>query len=96
MRRLNESASWLSDVTVSDASDANESLNDQSVQMHSRDTRILYLADMLNESATWIDCDISDSDREDYRTEHLVIQPLPPGPMIPVRGMIGVGRSYSC
>jgi len=64
MRRLNESASWLSDVFgVSD--DEPEPAKFAGAPPEMVDGRKLNLAEMLNESATWLDCDISESDAEE-------------------------------
>merc|ERR1712012_344855 len=75
MRRLNESASWLSDVSDTSedeketvpppdtSDDAQQGGNDLPGQVPN--ARYLCLAEVMNESATWIDCDISDSDQEE-------------------------------
>merc|ERR1712071_492036 len=67
MRRLNESASWLSDVSgVSD--DEPPPREESGREVDWREHR-LCLAEMLNESATWLDCDISESDHEERRED---------------------------
>lgn len=72
MRRLNESASWLSDVSsVSEEGEveleSQECEQPRPVQLFAPGGRCVFLAEALNESATWIDCDISDSDDDERR-----------------------------
>jgi hypothetical protein len=56
MRRLNESASWLSDVSgLSDDEPAPEQSPEATTAGLPIDTRRLCLAEMLNESATFLD-----------------------------------------
>lgn len=107
MRRLNESASWLSDV-----SDTSEDEKDAATQQEAAaaaaaaaqpqgnglpgdvpNARSLCLAELMNESATWIDCDISDSDQEkEAPPEEEVLR----GPLIePCGYRQGVARSFS-
>lgn len=90
MRRLNESASWLSDLSgVSD--DEVEASETRTPSAAAGDGGCLCLAEMLNESATWIDCDISGSDRDEHD------KPGPPAPFTPLAGVqaAGVSRSVS-
>merc|ERR1711862_467240 len=107
MRRLNESASWLSDVSdPSDDEARNDAMNDVALvqaadgsptgQQPLPDARSLCLAEMLNESATWIDCDISESDheREPPALPSPAIMPYPAG--MPVVSGPGPPRSFSC
>lgn len=62
MRRLNESATFLSDVSVLSEEELEEvPLKTGPVQI---DGKCLHLAEMFNESATWIDCDMSESDAD--------------------------------
>lgn len=123
MRRLNESASWLSDV--SDTSDdgektlkvgppdgaGGEEQEGGAAQPESQpggggggeggglpdgvpNARYLCLAEVMNESATWIDCDISDSD--DERAPAAPQAEVRQGPLIePVGYRQGVARSFS-
>lgn len=68
MRRLNESASFFSEVSnlsEDDVADPEPQRGAEDMAHLYGDGKCLYLAEMLNESATWIDCDISESDRED-------------------------------
>lgn len=94
MRRLNESASFLSDVSnLSEDDDRGEPQEEppqENLAQLYGDGKCLYLAEMLNESATWIDCDISESDREEIE------QPPPEvAPVHHVAGRAAVARSFS-
>eukprot|EP00929_Paragymnodinium_shiwhaense_P095058 TRINITY_DN56011_c0_g1_i1.p1 TRINITY_DN56011_c0_g1~~TRINITY_DN56011_c0_g1_i1.p1 ORF type:complete len:633 (+),score=73.72 TRINITY_DN56011_c0_g1_i1:148-2046(+) len=76
MSRLNESASWLSDVSDKQSEDnatpstGENTANGRTMQLEGG---CLYLAEMLNESATWIDADISESESDS------ALQPPPRG-----------------
>lgn len=110
MRRLNESASWLPDV--SGPSDDEDS--PKATKKNSGDTRTplangakgtsqkvnakyFYLAEMLNESATWIDCDFSESEKEDTPPPPPLPEAdfLPSQPLWPPGHRPRMGRSYS-
>lgn len=74
MRRLNQSASWLSDVSADEPSDVDgdgeedhgtDPSEEKQVPVPSIDGRNLCLAKLINQSVTWIDADLSDSDREE-------------------------------
>lgn len=114
MRRLNESASWLSNVSnirsdIDDDEEANgilkasgdDALNQKLQQC--LDARHLCLAEVLNESATWIDCDIDGCDSESDRGSRVGDEDLA-APNYPSQGhdvqpvgwRQGVARSFSC
>eukprot|EP00927_Polykrikos_kofoidii_P076712 TRINITY_DN73750_c0_g1_i1.p1 TRINITY_DN73750_c0_g1~~TRINITY_DN73750_c0_g1_i1.p1 ORF type:complete len:523 (-),score=57.37 TRINITY_DN73750_c0_g1_i1:474-2042(-) len=87
MRRLNESASWISmsdesedepSVDRGHARDNRGNTGDASRQRPFVDARCVFLAEMLNESATWIDCDLSWSEIDEPPS------PIPPHPGSPL------------
>lgn len=107
MRRLNESASWLSDVSALHSEDelqdssTGEGGPQKSPYILPVGGKSLCLAEMLNESATWIECDISGSEDEDYPVE--LENPATndfhqyrDSPAPHAGGVVLIGRSYSC
>jgi len=95
MRRLNESASWLSDV--SDLSDRCPQSTESRTAPEEGcpppmeagiDCGRVFLAEMINESATWIDADISESDRDEPMQQPFTL-------MAPIACRACVGRSFS-
>lgn len=105
MHHLNESASWLSDVSddvPSEASSIVQGSAEAEVQEKPRPVTAeerRCLAGTLNESATWIDCDVSDSDSEEEEEVASRRSPSPPaaqGPNVArVGDRQGVARSFS-
>lgn len=102
MRRLNESASWLSDVSDGSADEELSTTKPPELQAQ-QDGRSMCLAEMLNESATWIDCDVSESDREEEAVKDAFAERYPGHPVANFAGMTvrahagpGVARSFSC
>merc|ERR1712039_333352 len=103
MRQLNESASWLSNISEV-RSDDNEALasSDEEKLNHKFqqciDGKNVCLADVLNESATWIDCDVicdSESDQGGCAEHAADVDSRPPAPPIePVGWRQGVARSF--
>lgn len=103
MRRLNESASWLSDVSgLSDDEDMVKVAPPEAAALEGSqqpgaeplNARCLCLAEMLNESATWIDCDISESEHDEHEYQNL--RQGPPEPEEPIDWKAAaVARSYS-
>merc|ERR1711918_121611 len=70
MRQLNESGSWFSEVSyqTDEASEPSEQASrEDGRQQPIGDGRMLRLAEMFNESATWFDIDVSDSDPEEQQ-----------------------------
>jgi len=115
MRRLNESASWLSDVSEAqsdvpgeeeaeeDGKDEGKNAEDPKAGQRgdgSGEQRQPYmnLAEALNESMTWIDADISCSERDEREEQE---EPEGPGEPYPSHGIQpvgyrqGVARSFS-
>jgi len=108
MRRLNESASWLSDVSdgAASAASAKRSGDEEAQEGGDGDEEEAprpqpvteatrrYLAEALNESATWLDCDVSESEPE--APDPPESPGPPPGPaVLRVGHRQGVERSFS-
>lgn len=66
MRRLNESASWLSEDGSGGSEDEEGSGDEDRKQALPANVRQMFcLHEMLNESATWIPCDVSESGEDE-------------------------------
>jgi len=105
MLRLNESASWLSDVSGCSTSPAGSEASEgekaklelQSQMQPWLEARHLCMAEALNESVTWLEDDVEDSDLEEEEDPRLqAMRAGVHGGGAHAAAMAGLARAHSC